>query len=270
MSYAAYRLVSDTTDPCWSQLDTLDFSQCRETVHGTLRTLRMLKLQWTTCFPPSPELGAWLKCGRHWKVGWEVCRLSHSMMGITTCSWSSTTQPTTVGHRNCLGFVTFPLTRCLLHWCSPLPRPRTLTTDEMVNILKKGSCYVPPHPKVGLLGRLQLPASQWVQLCQVSKDPWRACLSGRKIFLSLWICGRSGLAARSPATLCGLLLLTACREHPGRGPWVGSWSTELCCAGSGYARAWPRFPICWYILTSAMWCWPCRNRTFKRRWNWTC
>ena len=212
----------------------------------------MLILQWTTCFPPSPELGAWLKCGRHWKVGWEVCRLSHSMTGITTCSWSSTTQP------------------CLLHWCSPLPRPRTLTTDEMVNILKKGSCYVPPHPKVGFLGRLQLPASQWVQLCQVSKDPWRACLPGRKIFLSLWICGRSGLAARSPATLCGLLLLTACQEHPGRGPWVGSWSTELCCAGSGYARAWPRFSICWYILTSAMWCWPCRNRTFKRRWNWTC
>ena len=216
--------------PCWSQLDTLAFRQGRETVHGTLRTLRMLKLQWTTCFPPSPELGAWLKCGRHRKVGWEVCRLSHSVMGITTCSWSSTTQPTTVGPRNCLGFVTFPLTRCLLLWCSPLPRPRTLTTTEMVNIVKKGSCYVPPHQKVGLLGRLQLPASQWVQLCQVSKDLWRACLPGRKIFLSLWICGRSGLSAWSPATLCGLLLLTACREYPGRGPWVGSWSTELCWA----------------------------------------
>ena len=102
--------------------------------------------------------------------------------------------------------------------------------DEMVNILKKGSCYVPPHPKVGLLGHLQLPASQWVQLCQLSKDLWRACLPRRKIFLSLWICGRSGLAARSPATLCGLLLLTAWQEHLERGPWVGSWSTELCWA----------------------------------------
>ena len=165
---------------------------------------------------------------RNWKAGWEVCRLSHSVMDITTCSWSSTTQPTTVGPMNCLGFVTFPLTSCLLLWCSPLPCSRTLTTDEIVNILKKGSCYVPPHPKVGLLGRLQLPASQWVQLCQVSKDLCRACLPGSKIFLSLWICERSGLAARSPATLCGLLLLTACREHPGRGPWVGSWSTKLC------------------------------------------
>ena len=93
MSYAAYHLVSHTTDHCWSQLDTLTFRQGRETVHGTLRTLRMLKLQRTTCFPPSHELGAWLKCGRHWKVGWEACRLSHSMTGITTCSWSSTTQP---------------------------------------------------------------------------------------------------------------------------------------------------------------------------------
>ena len=102
--------------------------------------------------------------------------------------------------------------------------------EEMVNILKKGSCFVPPHPKVGLLGHLQLPARQWVQLCQVSKDLWRACLPGRKIFLSLWICGRSGLAAWSPATLCGLLLLTAWQEHPGRGPWVGSWSMELCWA----------------------------------------
>ena len=43
--------------------------------------------------------------------------------------------------------------------------------EEMGNMLKKGSCY--------------MSASQWVQLCQVSQDLWRACLPGRKIFLSL-------------------------------------------------------------------------------------
>ena len=94
--------------------------------------------------------------------------------------------------------------------------------DEMVSILKKGSSYLALYTwKLAFLNVCNY------LLCQVSPDLRRAHLPGREIFLSLWICGWSGVVALSPATLYSLLLHTAWSEHPGRGPRAGSWPTEL-------------------------------------------
>ena len=41
----------------------------RLTVHGTLRTQRMLRSRQTTCLPREWELGPWLNGGGCWKVG---------------------------------------------------------------------------------------------------------------------------------------------------------------------------------------------------------
>ena len=146
-------------------------------VHGTLRTLRMLRSWWTTCLPWVQELRPWLKHGGYWKVGWEVCQWPHSMVGIMTYCWSSPTWPTAMVPGNRVA---------LLLWCLPRAPTRLALGWQWwwrwgrdVEHPKEGlMLHGPLHPNVGLLGSLQLIASRWVQLCQVSQCLHRACLRG--------------------------------------------------------------------------------------------
>ena len=133
MSYTAYRLVSDTMDPRWSQLNTLAFHRGRETVHGTSRTLRMLKSQRATCFPPSQEFGPWLKYGRY----------SDARCGM--------------------------------------PQDNRV---EMVNILKKGSCYLSLYTQeLVFLGICNyLPASGFSYAKYLRTCGRSACQGGKSFF----------------------------------------------------------------------------------------
>ena len=161
------------------------------------------------------------------------------MTGITTCSWSSTTWPTTVGPRNCLCFVTFLFTMPAAALSQYVDY-----RDETVNILKKGSCNMSLHTqKLVFLGVCNyLPASGFSYDKYLRTYGGLACQWGI-FFLSLWICRRSGLATWYLATLCGLLFLTA---------WENTREEGLRCAHGqrNYAE------LCWL--------WVCKGMTSLR------
>ena len=170
MVYMAYSLVLDTMDPYWFQLDTLAFRQAKET-------------EWTWDLEDSEDAEIMVGDVLSMKTGvqalakvWQALESWIRSMPVVSFNgghydlqliWSlqlwdpGTTQAVLLsGLRD---------TR-LSEACCSLAQWWGLQGWDGVHPKEGLMLYFPLHPKVVLLGHVLLPASWWVQLCQVAQD----------------------------------------------------------------------------------------------------
>ena len=236
----------------------------RLSVHGTLRTLQMLRLWWTTCSPRARDLWPWLKCVGaekldekdascliQWWPLWPTA--DQALPGPQLWCWRTSLAPL-------LLHVPGIPTRLALEWRQwgqDAEHPK-----EELQLLG------PLHMKVGLLRHLQLPASCAKYLQTYGRPTFQG---GKYFFRYEYVDDLAQLRDPLPPYKAFYSSLHGANTlEEGLGLAHGQQN----CAGSGCARAWPHFMICWSTATTATlylsWQ-PYRSSvTLARLWSWTC